>query len=981
MDQVQAEVAEEELLAEARELPLLLAGRLGDLPGLLLADLGRHVSSLQGIKGSRYILVPALRTGEACSLDARVQRVIAAILAVGRRVARCSSAPAPGYDPWAWLLWGREVAGGALSTVEGPAFKPLPVAVCALLAPLGGAAPWLWVRARAGRRRGRAVRSPSGSAGELAGGSARARASLAGARRGCCGRRSRCSRRRGPRRRWCSRSRSAARAAWRGGRLARSRSRCAVGLRAAARRGVAVPAALAGVVALARGARRTAPLLRALAAVARAGGVVRPGAGSARATCCARAPAPASRTPASPRSPTCPRWPSLRERAARCCCGRCGSGAACRRCATAAPRALVPAAAGAAWIALVARDGAGRASPASRATRCPGAALIAISRRGRASPLAAAPVRRPRLAAGRVAPGSLAVVALAALVPRAARDLRRRARRPGPPVARWRGDLDDGGRARPAAATPCSPAARPYVGPLPRPADGLPRSTCPSARSSPTTAPRPPGVVFRSRADRRGRPAPAGPAAVRPRRARGDWQVLRALRPRLGCPNMLPRRCGRARHAAPSSPLALGRRLRRLRGPRRRRSTSLEPPAPATESGRAHHFDVARIADGLNRPTWVGAAPGDDARCGCSSSRAASSASTDGRRTIAARPRRPRQARAPSRACSASPSTPTSPPTAALYLHWSDRSGDTRVAEFRARRDGTHRPASRCASCCSSTSPRRTTTAASSRSAPTAASTSGSATAAARSTRAAPRRTPDTLLGKLVAADVDGREPGWERRADRPAQPVALLVRPGARRDLDRRRRPGRRRGGRPRAARARRAAQEPRLERVRGHRAASERPRPRPRRASSSGPSRTYAHARRLLGHRRRRLRAAPRCPSSTAATSTATSAPGALWSLRGTPEGRADGRPPRAAPRSRSSPTSAPTTDGELRLRLGRRRALPRGAGRLRLADRRRARSPARRARRARGRPGARRGSPSRRLRSRSPLRSSRCTSWSWP
>jgi hypothetical protein len=60
-------------------------------------------------------------------------------------------APAPSYDPWAWLLWGREVAGGELSTAEGPAFKPLPVAVCALLAPLGGAAPEAWVIvARAG---------------------------------------------------------------------------------------------------------------------------------------------------------------------------------------------------------------------------------------------------------------------------------------------------------------------------------------------------------------------------------------------------------------------------------------------------------------------------------------------------------------------------------------------------------------------------------------------------------------------------------------------------------------------------------------------------------------------------------------------------------------------------------------------------------------------------------------------------------------
>src|SRR6478735_2424671 len=39
----------------------------------------------------------------------------------------------------------------------------------------------------------------------------------------------------------------------------------------------------------------------------------------------------------------------------------------------------------------------------------------------------------------------------------------------------------------------------------------------------------------------------------------------------------------------------------------------IAPPQPATESGRAHHFDVEKITGGLNRPTWVGAAPGDDA--------------------------------------------------------------------------------------------------------------------------------------------------------------------------------------------------------------------------------------------------------------------------------------------------------------------------------------------------------------------------------
>ncbi|HYF28157.1 MAG TPA: hypothetical protein VD931_20600 [Baekduia sp.] len=58
----------------------------------------------------------------------------------------------PGYDAWAWLLWGRELTEGTLSTAEGPAFKPLAVAVCALLAPLGDdVAPQAWLLvARAG---------------------------------------------------------------------------------------------------------------------------------------------------------------------------------------------------------------------------------------------------------------------------------------------------------------------------------------------------------------------------------------------------------------------------------------------------------------------------------------------------------------------------------------------------------------------------------------------------------------------------------------------------------------------------------------------------------------------------------------------------------------------------------------------------------------------------------------------------------------
>jgi hypothetical protein len=55
------------------------------------------------------------------------------------------AAPAPSYDPTAWLHWGREIAHWRLSTVDGPAFKPLPVGIATLLAPLGTAAPALWV--------------------------------------------------------------------------------------------------------------------------------------------------------------------------------------------------------------------------------------------------------------------------------------------------------------------------------------------------------------------------------------------------------------------------------------------------------------------------------------------------------------------------------------------------------------------------------------------------------------------------------------------------------------------------------------------------------------------------------------------------------------------------------------------------------------------------------------------------------------------
>jgi len=58
----------------------------------------------------------------------------------------------PTYDPWAWLIWGREVVHGNLDTFAGPSWKPLPVFFTTPFALFGdAAAPSLWlIVARAG---------------------------------------------------------------------------------------------------------------------------------------------------------------------------------------------------------------------------------------------------------------------------------------------------------------------------------------------------------------------------------------------------------------------------------------------------------------------------------------------------------------------------------------------------------------------------------------------------------------------------------------------------------------------------------------------------------------------------------------------------------------------------------------------------------------------------------------------------------------
>lgn len=49
------------------------------------------------------------------------------------------------FDSWSWLVWGREVGRFDLDTTGGPSWKPLPVGVTTVVAPLGWAAVPAWL--------------------------------------------------------------------------------------------------------------------------------------------------------------------------------------------------------------------------------------------------------------------------------------------------------------------------------------------------------------------------------------------------------------------------------------------------------------------------------------------------------------------------------------------------------------------------------------------------------------------------------------------------------------------------------------------------------------------------------------------------------------------------------------------------------------------------------------------------------------------
>lgn len=419
-------------------------------------------------------------------------------------------APAPSYDPWSWLLWGREVADGGLSTVDGPAFKPLPVAICAVLAPLGSAAPWTWVLL-VRLALAFAVWSAYALGRALGGGSIAAGALAAGAVALCGG--------------LLASSAAGAEpalvlafafggaAAWRHGRL-RLALACAIGC--ALLRVEAWPFVLALGVVLWRRQPGDRRLLAALAILVPAAWFVPELIGSGdllRSGARARIP-----NPGQPALADVPGWASL-EAAARLplwavWVGVAALVAAGARGDGAARRALLPAAAGTVWILIVAAMAQAGFSGEPRYA-LPGAALIAVSG---AVGLVRAASRHAALA------GAAVVLVAVAAAPRIARldDVR------AAQAYQWKladdlaGAIDAaGGRG---AVLACG---RPYVGPLRGPLMAY-RLDVRKRDVEPDDPPRAPGVVFRSALSASAAATPDAPRGFAEAAQVGAWQVLAA---------------------------------------------------------------------------------------------------------------------------------------------------------------------------------------------------------------------------------------------------------------------------------------------------------------------------------------------------------------------------------------------------------------------------------------------------------------------
>jgi glucose/arabinose dehydrogenase len=111
----------------------------------------------------------------------------------------------------------------------------------------------------------------------------------------------------------------------------------------------------------------------------------------------------------------------------------------------------------------------------------------------------------------------------------------------------------------------------------------------------------------------------------------------------------------------------------------------IDRPEPAAERGRAHAFDVERVATGFNRPTWVGVAPGDP-RALWVLEQPGRVVRVQGRRRDVVVDLTGEVTIGAEQGLLGLAFHPDFATDRRLYLNWTDTRGDTRVAEFREGR-------------------------------------------------------------------------------------------------------------------------------------------------------------------------------------------------------------------------------------------------------------------------------------------------------
>ncbi len=186
----------------------------------------------------------------------------------------------------------------------------------------------------------------------------------------------------------------------------------------------------------------------------------------------------------------------------------------------------------------------------------------------------------------------------------------------------------------------------------------------------------------------------------------------------------------------------------------------VEPLQPAAESGTAHGFDLERVATGLNRPTWVGTAPGDPDTLWVLEQPGRIVRLHDGRRTVALD--YTGQVRTGSeQGMLGLAFHPDFASDRRLYLHWSDRRGDTRVAELAVGEDGTVAPQP-LRRLLHVDQPEENHNGGQLAFGPDGRLYLGLGDGGGAFDPRATAQNPEHLLGKILAADLTQREPHWE---------------------------------------------------------------------------------------------------------------------------------------------------------------------------------------------------------------------------